>query len=147
MENHYDSKADTLEHIREVNKNLIEFAMAILERAKKHDESKLHSPEKEIFDKYTPILKDLKYGTKEYFDNMENIKPATDHHYKNNSHHPQFHEKGIDGMCLIDIIEMFADWKAATKRTEGGDILKSIEINKDRFKMSEQLVNILKNTW
>lgn len=41
---------------------------------------------------------------------------------------------------------MFFDWKAAGERHKDGNILKSIEINKDRFGMSEQLVDIFKNT-
>jgi hypothetical protein len=49
-------------------------------------------------------------------------------------------------MDLYDIIEMFLDWKAATERHADGDILKSIEINKGRFKMSEQLYEIFLNT-
>jgi hypothetical protein len=49
-------------------------------------------------------------------------------------------------MNLMDIVEMFCDWKASVKRTKDGDINKSIEINSERFKMSPQLVNIFKNT-
>ena len=41
---------------------------------------------------------------------------------------------------------MFFDWKAATERHDDGDIYKSLNINKDRFKISDQLINILKNT-
>lgn len=41
---------------------------------------------------------------------------------------------------------MFIDWKAATERHADGDIIKSIEINKNRFKISDQLIKILLNT-
>lgn len=41
---------------------------------------------------------------------------------------------------------MFFDWKAAGERHADGNIYKSIEINKDRFKLSEQTVDIFKNT-
>jgi hypothetical protein len=41
---------------------------------------------------------------------------------------------------------MFCDWKAATMRHNDGDIRKSIEINKKRFKMSEDLAQIFRNT-
>lgn len=47
----YDSKADTLEHIKKVNNYLIDFSIQMLERGKNHDNSKLVSPEKELFDK------------------------------------------------------------------------------------------------
>lgn len=36
--------------------------------------------------------------------------------------------------------------KAATERHADGDIMKSIEINKGRFELSEQLCNIMRNT-
>ena len=44
--------------------------------------------EKELFDKWTPILKTLEYGSEEYKDSLKNLKVALDHHYENNSHHP-----------------------------------------------------------
>ena len=53
---------------------------------------------------------------------------------------------GIYGMSLLDLIEMLADWKAATARHADGDILKSIEINKKRFEIPDQLVGIFLNT-
>ena len=42
--------------------------------------------------------------------------------------------------------EMFFDWKAATERMASGNIHKSIEINKDRFKMDPQVAAIFSNT-
>lgn len=142
----YNSKADTLEHIKKVNGYLIDASTELLRRAKIHDDSKLESPEKELFEVLTPKLAGLTYGSDEYKQSLDDLKPALDHHYENNSHHPQYYENGIDGMNLFDIIEMFYDWKAAGERTKEGNMLKSIEINKDRFKMSEQLVNIFNNT-
>ena len=53
---------------------------------------------------------------------------------------------GINGMSLLDLLEMFCDWKAATERHADGDIKRSIEINRDRFNMSPQLAQILDNT-
>jgi hypothetical protein len=41
---------------------------------------------------------------------------------------------------------MFCDWKAATQRMHDGNIRKSLEINKERFEMSEQLYKIFENT-
>ena len=41
---------------------------------------------------------------------------------------------------------MFFDWKAATERHDTGNIFKSIEINKERFKLSDQLCDIMINT-
>lgn len=145
-ENNYDSTADTLLHIKRVNELLILCTKELLDRARVHDSSKLKSPEKEGFDEFTPKLKSTTFGSDEYYENLKGLKAALDHHYKNNSHHPQFYKRGVDGMNLFDVIEMFVDWWAASERHEDGDIMKSIDINKERFQMSEQLCNIFKNT-
>lgn len=142
----YDSKVDTLEHIRLVDNHLKIFVSELLYRGSIHDNSKLESPEKELFDKYTPLLKELEYGSDDYKKSLELLKPALDHHYKHNSHHPEHYVNGINGFDLVDLIEMYCDWAAAVKRHKGGDMLKSIDINKDRFNMSEQLVSIFRNT-
>lgn len=142
----YDSTQDTKDHIARVRSLLIMSAGQLTARGVMHDQSKLQEPEKPLFDKLTPILKDLEYGSPEYKASLAELDVALQHHYANNSHHPQFYKNGIDGMNLFDVIEMFFDWKAATERVKGGDINKSIDINKDRFEMSSQLVSIFKNT-
>lgn len=142
----YDSTIDTLKHIKRVNEMLIHAATELLGRATEHDDSKLKSPEKELFDEFTPKLKNTTYGSDEYKEHLRGLKVALDHHYAENSHHPEHFENGIDGMDLFDLVEMFFDWKAASERHADGDIDKSIEINKERFQMSDQLVNIFKNT-
>ena len=48
------------------------------------------------------------------------FKPAIDHHYANNRHHPEHWPNGINDMTLMDLIEMLADWKAATARNKNG---------------------------
>lgn len=144
--NNYDSRADTLIHIKRVNELLGMCSRELIRRGNIHDNSKLVSPEKEEFDRLTPILKELQFGSKEYQESLNELNIALKHHYENNSHHPQHYNNGVDGMDLFDILEMFMDWKAASERTKDGNILKSIEINKERFKISEQLTNIFKNT-
>lgn len=142
-----DSTQDTLQHIKEVQNEIQEFAKELYHRGLNHDKSKLKSPEKELFDKYTPLLRSSAYGSAEYYKNLEGLQPALKHHYSVNSHHPQYYgESGIDGMNLLDLVEMWCDWKAATKRTNSGSIAESLEINRHRFKMSDQLYNILKNS-
>ena len=142
----YDSTNDTLLHIKRVNSLLIEFAKELLTRAQVHDQSKLESPEKEAFDIHTPKLAKSTYGSEEYEKALEGLGPALHHHYVNNSHHPEFYVNGIEGMNLLDLVEMFFDWKAATERMASGNIHKSIEINKDRFKMDPQVAAIFSNT-
>ena len=142
----YDSKSDTLLHIKRVNELLMTAVRELLIRSEKHDSSKLESPEKELFDEFTPKLKDCTYGSDEYNGYLIELKVALDHHYSNNSHHPEHYKNGINGFDLFDLIEMLFDWKAATERHNDGDIRKSMDINKDRFGLSEQLYNILQNT-
>lgn len=142
----YDSSADTLRHIKRINQLLGDSASELIRRGQVHDSSKLESPEKELFDKYTPLLKNLVYDSPEYKQSLADLKPALDHHYANNSHHPEFYKDGIDGMNLFDMIELFADWKAAGERNKDGNIFVSIQKNKKRFNMSDQLCKILENT-
>lgn len=144
--NNYDSEADTLKHIKRVNELLGQAAIELIKRGNVHDNSKLKNPEKKLFDKWTPILKELTYGSKEYKDSLKELEVALNHHYENNSHHPEHYKNGVDGMDLYDILEMFFDWKAATERHTDGDIYKSIDINEKRFKMSKQLATIFRNT-
>lgn len=56
------------------------------------------------------------------------------------------HQSSVTRMNLFDLLEMLCDWLAATKRHADGDIQKSIEINRDRFNLSPQLVQIIRNT-
>jgi hypothetical protein len=49
-------------------------------------------------------------------------------------------------MNLLDILEMFCDWKAASERHADGDIIESIKKNQKRFNMSDELTQILLNT-
>lgn len=144
--NGYDSEADTLNHIRRVAELLMSAAQELLERAKRHDASKLKATEKAYFDMYTPRLANTTYGSSEYKTLLEELNFALDLHYKANSHHPEHYENGIDGMDLFDVMEMFFDWKAASERHADGDFSKSIEINEKRFKMSPQLAQIFRNT-
>jgi hypothetical protein len=142
----YDSTYDTRKHINRVGLYLAIFQGFLSDRADLHDASKLLPPEKETFDRVTPLLKELTYGSDEYRETLASMYDALEHHYANNRHHPEHFPNGINGMNLIDLVEMVCDWKAASERHADGDIYKSLEINKKRFEMSDQLYQILKNT-
>lgn len=146
-EQKYDSRADTLAHINRVRELLAEAMDNLALRAERHDASKLEEPEKSTFDVCTLKLKAMAYGSDEYKAALAELKPALDHHYAANSHHPEHYANGVDGMSLFDVLEMLLDWKAATERMKnGGDIRRSLEINRDRFKLTPQLESILANT-
>lgn len=142
----YDSADDTIEHILEVRANIYEVSKNLSVRAINHDAPKLTSLEKEAFDRETPLLRELTYGSDEYKAATARLGEALKHHYQNNSHHPEHYDNGINGMSLLDLMEMLADWKAAVKRHKDGDLAKSLEINRERHGISEQLYEVLKNT-
>jgi len=137
---------DTFRHIERVRNLLNACVIDLLHRAAKHDQTKLESPEVEAFTEYTPKLANSTYGSEEYKGFLAAIKPALDHHYAHNSHHPEHYKNGINDMNLLDIVEMLCDWKAASERHNDGNIRRSIEINANRFGLSPQLVKILENT-
>ena len=137
---------ETLSHIKNVSVLLTEMSKKLIDRASEHDNSKLVSPEVEIFTEFTPKLSKCTYGSDEYNEYLKEMKVALDHHYSKNSHHPEHYENGINDMDILDLFEMLCDWKAATLRHNDGDIYKSIEINSKRFGYGEQLKKILLNT-
>ncbi len=178
MKQDKSSKNDTLKHINNVQLKISVIMNELQNRGFNHDRSKLDEPEIGIFDKYSPKLKYSSYPSKEYDKVLEKMKPALDHHYANNRHHPEYfsktkyrcnschrefneykkicpackeksfttHNHGVIKMNLIDLIEMFCDWTVGTERHLNGNIFKSIDHNRDRFVLSNQLVEIFKNT-
>jgi|FLOH01.1.fsa_nt_gi hypothetical protein len=189
------TNAATWEHIHRVRHFLNICQLSLMVRGEEHDQSKLKPPEVAVFTECTERLKDLTYGSDEYKACLKEMKPALDHHYAHNSHHPEFYQHwecptcrklfwpgsvpkidypdsdfrwcddchsgrypgffetalihrpaSVKHMDLLDVLEMLCDWKAATERHADGDILKSIDINVERFGLSEQLADILRNT-
>ena len=137
---------DLLEHIRQVCKRLTQIAGELILRGVDHDQSKFSSEEYTSFVNQTAKLKDLVYGSDEYREALKKIRPAIDHHYKHNRHHPKHFPNGIQGMNLIDITEMFCDWHAATLRQKDGNVRTGIEIDQKRFGFSDDLKQIFFNT-
>lgn len=142
----YDSRPDTYAHISVVREHLHQAIRELLHRAAVHDESKLVSPEVEVFDEYTPKLADSTYGSEEYKRFLEGMGEGLRHHYEHNRHHPEHFPDGIREMNLIDVIEMLADWKAATLRHKDGDLARSIEVNAERFGYGDELKRLLLHT-
>jgi hypothetical protein len=142
----YDSAADTLRHVVRVSELLTTVAAEVAARGPAHDASKLVDPEKATFDEYTPKLKHSTYGSDEYRGFLAGMQVGLAHHYAHNRHHPEHFADGIDGMTLVDLIEMLADWKAATERHDDGDLARSLTIQRERFGISDQLLRVLDNT-
>jgi hypothetical protein len=137
---------ETWRHINRVQFYLKKVVKILLDRMTDHDQSKLSSPEVELFTECTAGLAGCTYGSEEYETFKKRLKPALDHHYANNRHHPEHWKNGVDDMTVIDLIEMLCDWKAASERHNDGNIRKSIEINSERFNLPPMLKRILENS-
>lgn len=142
----YDSRQDTEQHIENVRALLGQIALQIAYRAQEHDASKLREPEKSMYDEFTPKLRAMTYGSDEYKQSLKDMGFALENHYAENSHHPEHYRNGVDDMDLLDVVEMLADWVAATRRHADGSVRESLMINKERFKISDQLYKIICNT-
>lgn len=142
----YDSRLDTYEHIAEVRGRLLNVAVMLMRRAHAHDVSKLASPEVEVFDRVTPKLRGLTYGSGEYKASLAEMGEGLAHHYRVNDHHPEHFANGIEDMNLVQLLEMLADWKAATLRHADGDLDRSIEQNAKRFRYGDEIERLLRNT-
>lgn len=140
----YDSEAETRAHIQKVSQYLSRFASILLERGIVHDASKLGPIEKPHFDRETAKLKNLVYGTPEYMKSLERLQVALRHHYAANSHHPEHYQNGVNGMTLVDLVEMLCDWKAASERNKGNKL--RLKTSFERFNIDPQLAEILTNT-
>jgi hypothetical protein len=164
-------------HILRVREYLLEFQTRLFQRGQVHDQSKLDpATELPFFEKYASKLKECVYGSDEYKQFLDELKPALDMHYKRNRHHPehfikyncngcftnyleipsrckvcgysQFQKEcDISQMNLLDLCEMFCDWIAAGEQhLDGGNIFKSIEINQERHGYTKEVKQILLNT-
>jgi len=125
-------------HVQMVKHFASGMANTVINRSERHDESKFSSPEREIFEEFTPKLKSISYGSDEY-------KKALEHHYVNNPHHPEHYANGVAGMQLCDLVEMACDWWASIMQNNGS-IEKTMEINTKRFNLSPDLASIIENT-
>lgn len=143
MSEHIDG---VLDHKLLVASYMQQVASALFQRAVSHDYSKFSAEEMATFEEVTPLLKTLVYGSDEYKAALARMGPALAHHYAVNSHHPEFYPDGVNGMTLIDLIEMLCDWLAAVQRVKNGDIYASMPINKERFHIDDQLYGILYHT-
>lgn len=142
----HKSTEDTLRHIEAVQGNLQLVGTRLAIRSHNHDSSKLQEPELSGYAGLSDALAGLQYGTPEHRAAFAPYKEIIRHHYEHNSHHPEHYPaRGIAGMSLLDIVEMFCDWKAANDRS-GGDFAESIQISIKRFEIDEQLASILENT-
>jgi hypothetical protein len=141
----FDSLPDTLAHIDRVHHFLTRMAAALADRAEAHDDSKRVEPEKSAYDRAVPEMRKHPYGSPGYKAATELLGPALEHHFEHNSHHPEHYPEGIEGMDLIDLVEMLCDWRAAAERPPGNGTVR-MDVNRERYGIEPQLASILENT-
>lgn len=136
---------ETTKHKMWVAWYLFGACVALFKRAVTHDLTKYSKFEAPYFERALPTLRNLEYGSDEYRAAIKSLGPALNHHYDNNSHHPEYYSSdfGISAMSPLDHIEMLCDWKAAGKRHKTGDMKKSLKINRGRFNAAMSLHNAL----
>jgi hypothetical protein len=137
-----------LQHKRLVASYVEQVIRDLIKRSIEHDDTKFGTEEFDAYEEALPKFEVAEYGSPEYIEVCRSIKPAIKHHVTSNRHHPEyFGEHGINGMTLIDLVEMVCDWIAASQRGGGpANIGKGLEINKERFHVDDQLYQIIKNT-
>lgn len=146
MKAKYDSRVSTRAHIAQVRDLLGGICCELRKRGSEHDATKLKGEERKMCDQVTPLLCDSTYGSEEYNALLAKMDPVLRKHYARNRHHPEHFPFGMTDMTLLDLMEMLADWKAATLRHTDGNLQRSFVINKVRFRMSREMTDMLENT-
>ena len=149
QDDYYTIKAEavTRKHIQRVSELLGTIAVELIDRGAKHDKTKLVDPELAALARMQQVTDSqgfVPYNSPEYVERMEILKPMLAHHYAANRHHPEHYSNGVTGMTLLDIVEMFADWKAAAERSDHEKM--NISHAAERYKIDSQLEQIFKNT-
>jgi len=122
-----------IRHIALVRKSLGKLARRLQERAQVHDLSKFQEDEFGGFVEINKIARQYPYGSPEYKESIKDNQ-AVSLHYSRNSHHPEHHPGEINDMGLLDLIEMVADWKAASETYGQTSFEQSIDKSIERFK-------------
>jgi len=103
-------------HRAHVRARLEQVIARLRERATLHDLTKLQPTEFDVFCETHEEFTKARFGTPEYRAVEEKGRKAVQHHYRHNRHHVKHHRNGWKDMNLIDLLELLADWKAASRR-------------------------------
>lgn len=133
-------------HKEQIAMLLAKFAAELTYRAAIHDNSKFSPDEFNVHSDNVHHFNKYQFNTKEEQELRHRLSPASISHRKRNRHHPEYFENGIDGMNIIDLLEMICDWKSASTRVPGDSLRKGFPILKEKYNISPQLLKILENT-
>lgn len=135
-----------INHKEKVKKLISNMSTLLWKRGDSHDDSKLEEPE---FSGYAEnFISEEKRDpeSEEYQECREKLEETITIHHRKNRHHPEFFGNGIKGMTLIDICELLCDWVATTRIQDKGNLRITIERNREKYKFSKELEQILLNT-
>ena len=135
-----------LGHRYDVGKSLSVLIKALIDRASEHDLDKFHP---EVVDKHCEMFEDFQktkpdYGTPGYDEVKDRFEDIIKRHYQASRHHPEHFERGIDGMNLVDMMEMVCDWVAATPKDQ--DVFDAVGLNCSKYGIDEQLMVLIVRT-
>lgn len=127
---------ETWTHIHTMQKYMNVCIHDLIDRGHVHDQSKLGHPEVEMFAKYTAGLQSCPYGSPEYEEFRKALGTALEHHYSNNSHHPEYQYSneewkdiiGYEGFYQISTHGRIKSLDRIIYRTKQGDINKKSQI-------------------
>ena len=132
-------------HIKDVQFYMAQIIHYLTTAARIHDSSK-YSPQEIGLVIKKAQLDAIPYMSEEYKAALANVQDGLQHHYQMNPHHPEFWTNGVEDMSMLNLLELLADWKAASDATVGGSLDNSIEKNTERFNLSPEMVRLLTNT-
>lgn len=140
----YNYMQNLLDHKRLVGLYLQRVTTALFRRAVVHDYSKFAPDEFGPYAAALPRFEKSEYGSDEYKACCESIKPAIEHHFRENRHHPEHFPNGVNDMNLLDVVEMVCDWMAASQRVPGNTL--RLDLQKERFGIDDQLFGLISRT-
>ncbi len=135
---HAKELARALRHIMTVQSLLRHLSRRLLERADKHDLSKLAPDELGGMIEIDAIADQYGLNSPEYKESLSG--GAIQLHYKRHSHHPEHHPNGVEDMNIFDLIEMVCDWKAANVLRGHPEWYASVEMMAKRLDLSSEYI-------
>ena len=145
LKNYLVHYAQVCDHKILILLSISRFSLRLMVRALFHDLSKFKTDEASGFSKSSRKYRKVPYAGSSYKDSLSRVGGSLLLHYLRSPHHPQHYPKGLKGMSLLDLVEMFYDWDASCKTQSEGSLSESIQKNKDRFGYDEELMGILMN--
>lgn len=148
-------EVDTRKHQQIVTELLISFTKKLLDRTINHDASKLEEPERSHYIEpvYALNTEEVPYGSERYKELTKQMGAGWDHHKMVNDHHIEFFipysvqtlNDPIKALDLFALIEMLADWIAASRRRNNNPA-KALDFLKEKYVVDHQLEMIIRNT-